>query len=75
MLNKEPYIREVLRFLTDVLGRMEEHQYKNTARLRKLRVSDFEWPRRRRASAQWPVSVAAVERELGSPSAARAQSG
>jgi pyruvate kinase len=40
MLNKGPYIRETLRFLTDVLRRMEEHQHKKTARLRKLRVSD-----------------------------------
>ena len=39
MLNKGPYIRETLRFLIDVLGRMEEHQYKKTSRLRKLRVS------------------------------------
>ena len=40
MLNKGPYLRETLRFLIDVLGRMEEHQYKKTSRLRKLRVSD-----------------------------------
>ena len=40
MLNKGPYIRETLRFLTDVLGRMAEHQHKKTSRLRKLRVSD-----------------------------------
>jgi pyruvate kinase len=40
MLNKGPYIHETLRFLTDVLGRMEEHQHKKTSRLRKLRVSD-----------------------------------
>ncbi len=40
MLNKGPYIRETLRFLVDVLGRMEAHQYKKTSRLRKLRVSD-----------------------------------
>jgi pyruvate kinase len=40
MLNKGPYIREALRFLTDVLRRMEKHQYKKTARLRKLRVSE-----------------------------------
>jgi pyruvate kinase len=40
MLNKGPYIRETLRFLIDVLERMSEHQYKKTARLRKLRVSD-----------------------------------
>jgi len=46
MLNKGPYIRETLRFLTDMLGRMEEHQYKKTARLRKLRVSDVNGVRR-----------------------------
>jgi pyruvate kinase len=39
MLNKGPFIRETLRFLADVLGRMEEHQHKKTSRLRKLRVS------------------------------------
>jgi pyruvate kinase len=39
MLNKGPYIRETLRFLTDVLERMQEHQHKKTARLRKLRVA------------------------------------
>jgi pyruvate kinase len=39
MLNKGPYIRETLRFLTHVLERMQEHQYKKTARLRKLRVA------------------------------------
>jgi pyruvate kinase len=41
MLNKGPYIRETLRFLIDVLARMEEHQHKKTSRLRKLRVSDI----------------------------------
>jgi pyruvate kinase len=40
MLNQGPYIRETLRFLVDVLGRMVEHQHKKTSRLRKLRVSD-----------------------------------
>ncbi len=40
MLNKGPYIRETMKFLVDVLGRMEEHQHKKTSRLRKLRVSD-----------------------------------
>jgi pyruvate kinase len=40
MLNKGPFIQETLRFLTDVLGRMEEHQHKKSSRLRKLRVSD-----------------------------------
>ncbi len=39
MLNKGPYIREALQFLRNVLDRMQEHQYKKTARLRKLHVS------------------------------------
>jgi pyruvate kinase len=47
MLNKGPYILETLRFLNDVLGRMEAHQYKKTARLRKLRVSDVNGARSR----------------------------
>jgi pyruvate kinase len=51
MLNKGPYIRETLRFLIDVLGRMEEHQHKKTSRLRKLRVSDTSRPRARPATA------------------------
>ena len=46
-----PYIRETLRFLIDVLGRMEEHQYKKTSRLRKLRVSDANGSRSPRAGA------------------------
>jgi pyruvate kinase len=51
MLNKGPYIRETLRFLIDVLGRMEEHQHKKTSRLRKLRVSDTSQSRLRRVMA------------------------
>jgi pyruvate kinase len=51
MLNKGPYIRDTLRFLIDVLGRMEEHQYKKTARLRKLRVSGVNGTRARQAAA------------------------
>ncbi|TDV12076.1 pyruvate kinase [Paraburkholderia caballeronis] len=39
MLNKGPYILETLGFLTDVLGRIEEHHHKKTPRLRKLRVA------------------------------------
>jgi pyruvate kinase len=46
MLNKGPYIRETLRFLTSVLERIEEHHHKKTARLRKLQVA-----RRKRAAA------------------------
>jgi len=55
MLNKGPYILETLRFLIDVLGRMEQHQYKKTARLRKLRVSDMDGAgTRKRAPASAP---------------------
>jgi pyruvate kinase len=39
MLNKGPYIRETLRFLTSVLERIEEHHHKKTSRLRKLQVA------------------------------------
>jgi len=39
MLNKGPFIRETLRFLLDVVARMDEHQQKKTARLRRLNVS------------------------------------
>jgi pyruvate kinase len=41
MLNKGPYIRETLRFLNDVLGRMQAHHDKKTALLRKLSISDI----------------------------------
>jgi pyruvate kinase len=44
MLNKGPFIRETLRFLLDVVGRMQEHQQKKTARLRRLQVSDARRP-------------------------------
>ncbi|WP_208116485.1 hypothetical protein [Paraburkholderia sp. BL10I2N1] len=39
MLNKGPYIPETLAILMNVLVRIEEHQHKKTARLRKLRVA------------------------------------
>jgi pyruvate kinase len=57
MLNKGPYIRETLRFLIDVLARMEEHQYKKTARLRKLRISDVNGSRRRRPATVGPETA------------------
>ena len=50
MLNKGPYIRETLRFLIDVLGRMEEHQHKKASRLRKLHVSESKGSHSRRAT-------------------------
>jgi pyruvate kinase len=58
MLNKGPYIRETLRFLTDVLLRMQSHQQKKSARLRKLHVSDAKEFRTRRGAR-------AVEAEEG----------
>ena len=39
MLNKGPYINAAISFLDDVLGRMQDHQDKKTAMLRKLSVS------------------------------------
>jgi len=54
MLNKGPFIREALCFLTDVLGRMGEHQHKKSSRLRKLRVLDLSPSRLRRAAAPAP---------------------
>jgi pyruvate kinase len=51
MLNKGPYIRETLRFLQDVLGRMREHQEKKTTRLRRLSVSEPSRAARGRAAA------------------------
>jgi pyruvate kinase len=41
MLNKGPYIVEAVRFLNDVLRRMEEHQQKKRSMLRKLSVSNL----------------------------------
>ena len=44
MLNKGPYILEALTFLRDVLNRMEPHQVKKTAMLRRLSISDMRKP-------------------------------
>ncbi len=41
MLNKGPYIEQAVQFLCDVLHRMQAHQQKKTAMLRKLHVSRF----------------------------------
>lgn len=41
MLNKGPYILKTLKFLCDVLNRMEAHQSKKTPLLRKLKISDL----------------------------------
>jgi pyruvate kinase len=41
MLNKGPYIEKTVQFLCDVLHRMQAHQQKKTAMLRKLHVSQL----------------------------------
>jgi pyruvate kinase len=52
MLNKGPYILETLRFLRDVLLRMQAHQQKKSSRLRKLQFSHTrQAPRKRTAKA------------------------
>jgi pyruvate kinase len=42
MLNKGPYVIEAVRFLNSLLERMEAHQSKKRARLRRLSVSQLE---------------------------------
>jgi pyruvate kinase len=41
MLNKGPYLVKVLRFLDDVLRRMQRHQQKKRAMLRRLAISEL----------------------------------
>jgi len=41
MLNKGPYILAAIKMLANILGRMEEHQYKKTPKLRKLSISEI----------------------------------
>ena len=40
MLNKGPHILAAIRMLDDILRRMQKHQYKKTARMRKLSFSE-----------------------------------
>lgn len=40
MLNKGPYILAAIRMLDNILRRMQKHQFKKTARMRKLNVSN-----------------------------------
>jgi len=40
MLNKGPYVLAAIRMLDNILRRMQKHQYKKTARMRKLGVAD-----------------------------------
>ncbi|RLA29555.1 MAG: hypothetical protein DRQ63_00470 [Gammaproteobacteria bacterium] len=41
MLNKGPHILAAIKMLDNILRRMQNHQYKKTARLRKLSISDI----------------------------------
>ncbi len=41
MLNKGPHIIAAIRMLDNILRRMQNHQHKKTARLRKLSVADY----------------------------------
>ena len=41
MLNKGPYIIETVRFLSGILSRMDAHQYKRKAMLRRLSIADI----------------------------------
>ncbi len=40
MLNKGPHILAAIRMLDDILRRMQAHQYKKTATLRKLHFGE-----------------------------------
>ena len=41
MLNKGPYVVGAVEFLSGVLERMQAHQEKKTAKLRKLSISEL----------------------------------
>ena len=43
MLNKSRYILQALDFLCDVLARIERHQTKKSALMRKLSVAEMAW--------------------------------
>ena len=51
MLNKGPHVVEAVRFLDDVLRRMQRHQKKKRAMLRKLSISELSEPTARAAHA------------------------
>lgn len=44
MLNKGPHIRDAVRMLDDILGRMQSHQSKKRSLFRRLRVAEFAAP-------------------------------
>ncbi|MCO4762246.1 MAG: hypothetical protein KC502_12120 [Myxococcales bacterium] len=43
MLNKGPFVFDSVRFLDNVLRRMEDHHHKKTPMLRRLKVSEGQW--------------------------------
>lgn len=56
MLNKGPYIADAIRFLDDVLTRMDGHGAKRTPMLRRLAVAEALGPMLERPlSATWPI--------------------
>jgi pyruvate kinase len=44
MLNKGPYVVEAVRVLDSILRRMQDHQSKKSAMLRRLRLAQFAQP-------------------------------
>ncbi len=48
MLNKGPYIVEAVRVLDDILRRMQDHQSKKSALLRRLHLARNFWPGERK---------------------------
>jgi pyruvate kinase len=48
MLNKGPFIVETVAFLENILMRMQNHQFKKTPMLRKLKVSEGRRRRKKR---------------------------
>jgi len=65
MLNKGPYIRQTLEFLCDVLNRMETHQEKKTAMLRKLSISDMRNPQKQKRSRNNPIVQTRRDNRVG----------
>ena len=65
MLNKGPHVVQAVRALDDILGRMQGHQSKKSARLRRLRAWSPDAgadPIELAAPPPWPVSLEDSER-------------
>jgi len=61
MLNKGPHIVETVSVLDDILRRMQEHQQKKSARLRKLRISAMYAEKPEAGGETAPAGVVAPE--------------